>query len=71
MDIVLQFNNPTPTHCDVDVLINGEATGTLHLRQVDLLTFQNIMLYGCMEAFDTFLSRGNPNPPDNPEEHSS
>lgn len=62
MNIVLHYETPTPSHCDVRIFINGALAGVLTLRQDELLTFQTIVLNGCMDPFDTFLSRGNPDP---------
>ena len=62
MKITLEYRNPTPVHCDVVVFINGTNTGTLRLRQEEIVSFQTIVDYGCCRGIDTFLSRGNSNP---------
>jgi hypothetical protein len=67
MKILLEFRNPTPAHCDVAVFINGACTGTLRLGQEDITNFHSIVSHGCLDGLDTFLSRGNPNPPESDE----
>lgn len=62
MRIVLEYRNPSPTHCDVVIWVNGAFTGTLTLRQEELITFQDIIAQGVDQEFDTFTSRGNPDP---------
>lgn len=63
MDVVLQFEKPTSSHCDVRVFVNGASSGVLTLRQEELAIFQMIIADGCLAKHDTFLSRGNPDPP--------
>lgn len=64
MDIVLEYRNPTAGHCSVVVFINGANAGTLRLRQDEIVGFQQIVEGGCVKDIDTFLGRGNPNPPE-------
>ena len=66
MNITLRYRHPTQTHCDVVVLIDDVVTGTLVLRQGDLMTFEHILIHGMLVNGDTFLSMGNPDP--DPEE---
>lgn len=61
MKITIEFRNPTPSHCDVAVFINGANTGTLRLRQEELFTFQEILFKGAVKGIDTIISKGNPN----------
>lgn len=63
MKITLDYRNPTPTHCAVAVFINGALTGTLVLRQEELLPFQMVLSNGLSMPQDEFVSTGNPNPP--------
>lgn len=62
MNITLDYRNPSPSHCNVAVFINGALTGTLTLRQDELATFQHILIHGMSANRDTFLSTGNPDP---------
>lgn len=62
MKITLDFRNPTPSHCDVAVFVNGALTGVLKLRQDEIATFQHIILYGMHVKRDEFLGTGNPGP---------
>jgi hypothetical protein len=61
MKITLDYRNPTPSHCDVAVYIDGALTGTLTLRQDEVVTFQQIIVNG-MSHRDEFLGTGNPDP---------
>jgi hypothetical protein len=58
MKITLEYRNPTPSHCDVAVFVNGALSGTLTLRQEEVGGFSQILQYGCATGIDTFLSRG-------------
>jgi hypothetical protein len=58
MDIVLDYRNPTPTHCQVAVFVNGALTGVLTLRQEELVSFDQIMSIGCAGDMDTFVGKG-------------
>lgn len=60
MKITLDYRNPTPSHCDVAVYVNGALTGVLTLRQDELLTFQHIIVNGMDSRRDEFLGTGNP-----------
>lgn len=60
MKITLEYRNPSPTHCEVVIWVNGANAGTLTLRQNELFPFQHIIATGTDTSFDTFLSRGNP-----------
>lgn len=62
MTIILEYRNPTPSHCDVAVFVNGALTGTLRLRQEEVVGFQQIVSAGCKTPLDSFLSRGTPDP---------
>jgi hypothetical protein len=63
MRITLEYRNPTPAHCDVAVFVNGALAGTLTLRQEEIGSFDQIVHAGCARGIDTFLARGNPDPP--------
>lgn len=63
MRITLEYRNPSSTHCEVIVFVNGALTGTLVLRQSELGSFEQILSGGCAKGIDEFLSRGNPTPP--------
>lgn len=63
MKITLDFRNPTPSHCDVAVFINGTYSGTLIMRQDEIGSFHQIIDYGLSLATDEFLSTGNPDAP--------
>ena len=62
MKITLDYRNPTPSHCDVVVFVNGANTGTLTLRQEELDVFQHIVLHGIDDRRDKFLGTGDPGP---------
>lgn len=64
MKITLDYRNPTPSHCDVAVFVNGALSGVLTLRQDELDSFQQIIVNGLSLNADEFLSSGDPNPPD-------
>jgi hypothetical protein len=61
MKITLDFRNPTPTHCDVAVFVNGAFTGVLKLRQDEVGSFHQVISNGLSLSSDEFLSTGNPN----------
>lgn len=61
MDVVIDFRHPTPSHCEVRVFLNGGLTGTLTLRQDEIMGFQQILGAGCRSAVDTFRATGDPN----------
>ena len=63
MKITLDFRNPTPSHCEVAVFVNGAYSGTLTLRQEEVGSFQQVVANGLSLDTDEFLSTGNPNPP--------
>lgn len=69
MRITIEYRNPTPTHCNVAVWVNGALAGTLRLRQDELMTFQTVLQAGLSFRgtaefpADEFLARGNPDPP--------
>ena len=58
MKIILEYRNPTATHCDVAVFVNGALAGLLTLRQDELGSFDMIIAAGCMKGLDEFSSRG-------------
>lgn len=68
MKITIDFRNPTPTHCDVAVFVNGAMTGVLTLRQEELGVFQDVLLQGLRFRGDEFLSTGDPGPYPPPRE---
>ena len=63
MKITLEYRNPTPSHCGVAVYVNGALAGELILRQEEISGFNQIVQHGCAKGIDTFLGRGNPDPP--------
>lgn len=67
MKITLEYRDPTPSHCDVAVFINGALAGVLKLRQEEVGSLDMIIAHGCVRGIDVFLSRGNPNPPGAPQ----
>lgn len=62
MNITIEYRNPSPSHCEVVVWINGGNAGTLTLRQDELISFQTILASGMLPG-DKFLGRGDPTPP--------
>lgn len=64
MRITLDFRNPTQSHCNIAVFINGALSGVLTLRQDEIGSFQQIIANGCSPNLDYFLSKGNPDPPE-------
>lgn len=62
LEIEFKYRNPTPTHCDTEVVVNGAHAGTLHLRQGELALIESILVKGLHHG-DHFTSSGNPNPP--------
>lgn len=68
MKITLEYRNPTATHCDIAVFINGALAGTLTVRQSELDVFQQVIADGlgfkgtAEFPADEFSARGNPNP---------
>ncbi len=61
IDLAIEFRDPTPSHCDVAVWINGAMAGTLRVRQEEVMTLQDLFLRGIQKrAGDTFVSRGSP-----------
>jgi hypothetical protein len=62
MNITLEYRNATPSHCDIAVFINGALSGTLCVRQDEILPFQMIICNGMIDGMDSFLGRGNPDP---------
>lgn len=61
MRLHINFRNPTPSHCDVAVFVNGALAGVLTLRQEELFDFQDIVFNGQGE-YHQVRSDGNPNP---------
>ncbi len=61
MKITLDYRNPSPSHCDVAVFVNGALAGTLTLRQEEVDQFQHIVLHGDLRGRDEFLA-GDPGP---------
>jgi hypothetical protein len=64
MKISLDYRNPTPSHCDVAIFINGAYVGTLRLGQEDIVGFQQILDHGCVKGLDVFRATGSPNTPE-------
>jgi hypothetical protein len=62
MKITFDYRNPTPSHCDVAVFVNGALAGVLRLRQDELSDFQGIVNGGLTLPTDEFLGTGNPDP---------
>ena len=62
MKIHLDYRNPTPSHCDVAVFVNGALAGVLTLRQEELGDFQQIISNGLSLPTDEFHGTGNPEP---------
>ena len=60
MRITLDYRNPTRSHCQVAVFVNGALAGVLCLRQEEIGTFQNIISTGLFMPEDLFLATGNP-----------
>ncbi len=58
MHITFDYRNPTPGHCDIAIFINGALTGTLRLRQEEIVGFQQIVTHGCLKPLDTFNAKG-------------
>ena len=60
MNIVLEYHvkGPIVPHRQVDVMINGEYTGTLTLRQDEVESFDQIIKRGCAAGIDTILVNG-------------
>jgi hypothetical protein len=67
MKITLEYRNPTPSHVDIAVFINGRNCGTLRVGQDDVIGLQQIISHGCAKGIDEFLGRGRSLPPDSPE----
>ncbi len=60
MKITLDYRNPTPSHCDVAVFVNGALAGVLTLRQEELGSFQQVIVNGLSLPHDEFLGTGDP-----------
>lgn len=60
MKIVLEYRNPTPTHCDVAVFVNGALAGVLNIRQEEVDEFQQVIASGLHAPGDSFSARGDP-----------
>lgn len=63
MKITLEYRDPTPSHCDVAIFVNGALAGVIKLRQSELDVFQDVIKQGLHMPNDEFNSRGDPNPP--------
>ncbi len=63
MRITLDYRNPTPSHCEVALFVNGALAGVLTLRQEELDVFQDVIVRGLHMPGDWFEAYGNPNPP--------
>lgn len=62
MKITLDYRNPTPSHCEVGVYVNGALAGVLTLRQEEINLFQHIIANGMDAQRDQFLGTGDPGP---------
>lgn len=58
MRVTFRYQNPTPLHCDVAIFVNGAFTGTITLRQDEVVGFTQIVSYGCLKGIDTFTGQG-------------
>jgi hypothetical protein len=58
--ITLDYRNPTPSHCEVAVFVNGALSGVLTLRQEEIDVFQDVVVQGLKFKGDEFLATGNP-----------
>lgn len=58
MKIILDYRNPTPSHCDVAIFVNGALAGTICLRQEEIDVFQDVICRGLHMPGDKFLSTG-------------
>ena len=61
MNITLIHKNPTPTHCEIEVIIDGDSVGILRPKQSRIGLLNIILTEGINPKFDTFVSKGNPN----------
>lgn len=64
MKIILEYRNPTASHCNVAVFVNDALAGVLTLRQEELGSFDMIVAAGCVKGMDEFSSRGKSVPDD-------
>ena len=62
MKITLDYRNPTPSHCDVAVFVNGALAGVLTLRQEEVDSFQQVIVSGLSLPTDEFLGTGDSGP---------
>lgn len=60
MKISLDYRNPTPSHCDVAIFVNGALAGTIRLRQEELDVFQSVISHGLHMLNDQFVATGSP-----------
>lgn len=58
MNIILEFRNPTPSHCEVAIFLNGAHVGVLRMRQDEVGDFHQIVAHGCARGIDQFMSKG-------------
>ena len=61
--ISIDFRNPTPSHCEVAIFVNGAQAGVITLRQDELMDFQSIILDGAAKIPIPARSTGKPNYP--------
>lgn len=57
MKIALDYGNPTPTHCDVAVFVNGALAGVLNMRQEGVDEFQHVIKIGLHTPGDSLSAR--------------
>src|SRR3990172_9004511 len=55
MKIHLEYRNPTHSHFDIAIFINGALAGEITLRQGEIITFQDIILHGINPKLDKLL----------------
>ena len=60
MKIALDYRNPTPTHCDVAVFVNGALAGVLNMRQEGVDEFQHVIKIGLHTPGDSLSARDDP-----------
>jgi hypothetical protein len=61
VNIRLHFSNSTTNHCDVGIYIDNELTGTLRLKQTEVVPFQMVIING-LHHTDAFVATGSAEP---------
>ena len=54
--IALNYRNPTPSHCDVAIFINGALAGVLTLRQNEIAPFRQVISEGMTRHTENLLA---------------